>query len=246
MTAVRAAALQSLISQRFPDAVPAQGWSRGIVSTGLDALDRIIPNGGFQRGRLAAWLPGAGAAALLRSAALHAVADGERAVWIDASGTITGDRWRRGPLLVRPRAPLAGLRACEELARSGGFAFIVVDGAEADASAAVRCARAAHEGGAAVVLLARQVPVASLRLESRALPQAYGWRKSRLGEPGAVHSVRVRTTARASGWHASAELVIPVWHDEPRLAVAHELADRRTGGRCEAVGARRKAEGGRR
>jgi hypothetical protein len=233
MPAARAAALQGLISQRFPDAVPAPGWSRGVVSSGVDALDRILPSGGFQRGRLAAWLPGAGAAALLRSAALHAVIDGERVVWIDASGTIAGDRWRRGPLLIRPRTPLAGLRACEELARSGGFAFVVVDGADADSAAAVRCARAAHEGGAAVVLLARQVPVASLRLESRALPQAYGWRKSRLGEPGAVHSVRVRTTARASGWHASAELVIPVWHEALRSAVEFGLADRRTGGRTD-------------
>jgi hypothetical protein len=164
---------------------------------------------------------------LLRSAALHATAEGERVVWIDATGTLTGARWRQGPLLVRPRTPLAGLRACEELARSGGFALVVVDGADADAAVAVRCARAAHEGSAAIVLLSRQAPVASLRLETRALPQAYGWRKSRLGEPGAVQSVRIRVMARASGWHASTELIIPVWHDDRRLTPDSTYPDRR-------------------
>jgi hypothetical protein len=199
--AARATALHALIAQRFPDAVPAPQWSRGIVPSGLEALDRVLPSGGFQRGRLAAWL--------------------------DATGTATGARWRQGLLLLRPHSALAGLRACEELARSGGFALVVVDGADADSATAVRCARAAHEGSAAVVLLTRQAPVASLRLETRALPQAYGWRKSRLGEPGAVHSVRIRVTVRASGWHAATELVIPVWHDVRRLAPEHTLPDRR-------------------
>jgi hypothetical protein len=198
-----------------------------VVQTGIEGLDRILPSAGFQRGRLAAWLPGPGAAALLRSAALHAVAEGERVVWIDATGALTGARWRQGPLVIRPRTPLAGLRACEELARSGGFALVVVDGAEAETAVAVRCARAAHEGSAAVVLLSHQAPVASLRLETHALPQAYGWRKSRLGEPGAVQSVRIRVIARASGWHASTELVIPVWHDDRRLAPEFHYPDRR-------------------
>lgn len=198
-----------------------------MVQTGIEGLDRILPSAGFQRGRLAAWLPGPGAAALLRSTALHAVAEGERVVWIDATGALTGARWRQGPLVIRPRTPLAGLRACEELARSGGFALVVVDGAEAETAVAVRCARAAHEGSAAIVLLSCQAPVASLRLETHALPQAYGWRKSRLGEPGAVQSVRIRVTVRASGWHASTELVIPVWHDDRRLAPEFHHPDRR-------------------
>ena len=49
----RTAHLQALIAQRFPDAVPVERWSRGTVPTGSEALDRILPNGGFQRGRLA-------------------------------------------------------------------------------------------------------------------------------------------------------------------------------------------------
>ena len=93
----RSAAVQALIAQRFPDAIPVERWSRGTVPTGVEALDRILPNGGFQRGRLAVWTPGAGAAALLRAAALRAVADGERAVWIDATRTVTGACWRISP-----------------------------------------------------------------------------------------------------------------------------------------------------
>ena len=100
------------------------------MPTGSEALDRILPNGGFQRGRLAVWTPGAGAAALLRAAAARAVADGERVAWIDATRTVTGACWREGPLLVWPESSTSALRAAEELGRSGGFAFVVLDGAE--------------------------------------------------------------------------------------------------------------------
>ncbi|HEX5386725.1 MAG TPA: hypothetical protein VFW66_08510 [Gemmatimonadales bacterium] len=228
MPPAHAAALRALVTQRFPDALAAPYWSRGIVATGLAALDRILPNGGFQRGRLAAWEPGTGTVALLRSAALHATADGERTAWITTGGRLApaGAGWHAGPLLLSSPGPLAGFRAAETLARSGGFAFVVVDGAEPDPAAAVRLSRAAHEGGAALVLVARRSPVASLRLESRALPQACGW-QDRLGEPGAVRSVRVRVTARGSGWLAAAELVLPVWHDDRRLSHEPRHPDRR-------------------
>ncbi len=226
MTApARTAAIQALIAQRFPDAITVERWSRGTVPTGVESLDRILPNGGFQRGRLAVWTPGAGAAALLRSAALHAVADGERAVWIDATRTVIGACWREGPLLVRPASETSALRAAEELGRSGGFAFVVLDGVEPASPELVRCARAAHDGGAALVLVTRSTSLASLRLSSQPLPPSPAF--SRPLPPAVIRSLRVKVTARASGWHASAELALPIWHDDLRLSLELRHPDRR-------------------
>ncbi|MGH7628713.1 MAG: hypothetical protein ACREOF_04880 [Gemmatimonadales bacterium] len=195
------------------------------MSTGVEPLDRILPNGGFQRGRLAVWTPGVGAAALLRTAALHAVADGERAVWIDATRTVIGACWREGPLLVRPASETSALRAAEELGRSGGFAFVVLDGVELASPELVRCARAAHDGGAALVLVTRSTSLASLRLSSQPLPPAPA--RSRPLPPAVIRSLRVKVIARASGWHSSAELTLPVWHDDLRLSLELRHPDRR-------------------
>ena len=226
MTApVRATHLKALIAQRFPDAVPVERWSRGTVPTGVEALDRILPNGGFQRGRLAVWSPGAGAAALLRAAALYTVADGERAVWIDATRTVVGACWRDGPLLIRPASEMAALRAAEELGRAGGFAFVVLDGVDPQSPELVRCARAAHDGGSALVLITRATSLASLRLTSGPLRPAPA--RSRPLPPSIIRSVKVRVAARASGWHAATELMLPVWHDDLRLSLELRHPDRR-------------------
>jgi hypothetical protein len=223
----RSAAVQALIAQRFPDAIPVERWSRGTVPTGIEALDGILPNSGFQRGRLAVWTPGVGAAALLRTAALRAVADGERAVWIDATRTVAGASWREGPLLVRPSSETAALRAAEELGRSGGFAFVVLDGVDPEAPELVRCSRAAHDGGAALVLITHATSFASLRLTSSALSPGPARSRPYPPAPSVIRSLRVRVTARASGWHAAAEFVLPVSHDDLRLSLELRHPDRR-------------------
>ena len=197
------------------------------MPTGSEALDRILPNGGFQRGRLAVWTPGAGAAALLRAAAARAVADGERVAWIDATRTVTGACWREGPLLVWPESSTSALRAAEELGRSGGFAFVVLDGAEPQSPELVRCARAAHDGGAALVLITRTTSLASLRLSSQPLPPIPARSRPVSPVPSVIRSIRVKVTARASGWHASTELALPVWHDDLRLSLELRHPDRR-------------------
>ena len=227
MPAARVASIQAALAQRFPDAVSIRGWARGTVPTGVSALDAILPDGGFQRGRIAVWSPGPGAAAVLRSTCLRTVAGGERTVWIDATHTVAGACWCEGPLLVQPEGPNAGLRAAEELARSGGFGLVVLDGVDPDATAMVRVSRAAHEGGSALVLLTRSTALASLRLSTRALPSEYVWRRSPLGEPATVVAVKLRIEVRASGWSAAAELTIPVWHDQLRLALDTHHPDRR-------------------
>jgi hypothetical protein len=223
----RIANIQALIGQRFPDAIPVERWSRGTVPTGVEALDPILPNGGFQRGRLAVWTPGAGAAALLRAAAIRAVAEGERVAWIDATRTVTGACWREGPLLLRPESATSALRAAEELGRSGGFAFVVLDGVEPQTPELVRCARAAHDGGSALVLITRATSLASLRLSSQPLPPVLARSGPFSPAPSMIRSIRVKVTARASGWHASTELALPVWHDDLRLSLELRHPDRR-------------------
>jgi len=222
-----AQSVQAVLAHRFPDAVPRFGWIRGTVPTGVAALDAILPDGGFQRGRLAVWTPGLGAPALLRAACLRVVAEGERGAWIDSTHTITGAGWKNGPLLIRPDTSIAGLRAAEELARSGGFAIVVLDGLDPHVTSMVRLSRAANEGGAALVLLSNATSLASLRLASRPMPDQYVRRRSHLGEPDVVTAVVLRVEARASGWSASTELAIPVWYDDPRLAPDHSRPDRR-------------------
>lgn len=193
----------------------------------MAALDRILPSGGLQRGRLSAWLPAAGAAALVRAACQHTVEQGERAVWIDAIGLVTGTAWRTGPVLVRPAGPLAALRATEMLTRSGGFALVVLDGLEPEGAEMVRLSRAAHEGGTALLLLTRVTAMATLRMSSRALVKRYDWRRSRSAGADDVRQVQIEVEARAAGWRARAELALPVRHDDLRLALDSARPDRR-------------------
>ena len=197
------------------------------MPTGVAVLDRIFPSGGLQRGRLSAWAPGPGAAALLRAACHHTVEQGERAAWVDAAQLATGAAWRSGPVLVRPAGPLAALRATEVLARSGGFALVVLDGLTPEGAEMVRLSRAAHESGAALILLTSATALASLRLTSRALVGAYGWRRSGSGGGDDVATVRIEVEARASGWRSSVELALPVRHDDLRLSLDSGRADRR-------------------
>jgi hypothetical protein len=227
MPSARTATVQAILAHRFPDAVQHRGWTRGTIATGITGLDAILPDGGFQRGRLAVWSPGPGAAAILRTTCLRVIAEGERSAWIDVAHTITGAYWQEGPLLIRPDTPVAGLRAAEELARSGGFSLVALDGTDPETTAMVRLSRAVHEGGSALVLLTHTTSLASLRLASRPLTAEYVWRRSPLGEPPVVTAVKLRVEARASGWFAATELAIPVWYDELRLAPEYVFPDRR-------------------
>jgi hypothetical protein len=113
------------------------------------------------------------------------------------------------------------------LARSGGFALVALDGADPDTTAMVRLSRAAHEGGSALVLITHTTSLASLRLASCPLPAEYIRHRGSLDEPSVVTAVKLRVEARASGWFAAADLVIPVWYDEMRLAPDCSYPDRR-------------------
>lgn len=223
------AALRALIQQRFPDALPLTGGAQTSeqVASGIDALDRMLPNGGFPRGRLSVWAPQGGATAILRAACHAVVANGERSAWIDGDGTIAGTSWDAdGSLyLVRPASRLHALRAAEELLRSGGFSLLVLAGTEPRGAETVRLTRAAREGGSALVTIGSTASMASLRLRSRLMH--YRWRRSPFGDPADAEEVTVRVGATAAGWSSHTTFPIPVMHHELRLSLESALADRR-------------------
>lgn len=219
--------LRDLLGRSFPDAIPVPRQRTEIVATGIGELDRILPNGGFPKGRLSIWAPRGGATAVLRSACRSAVSTGERAVWIDGGGTIAGAFWDAGPILIRPRSRLDALRAAESLLRSGGFGMVVLSGADPEGTENVRLSRAAHEGGGACVALTASASTSALRVQSSICPSSYIWRRDPHGDPAAVDAVTLDVRVMSLGWNRRTRLVIPVLRDELRMALALELPDRR-------------------
>jgi hypothetical protein len=221
-------ALRQLLEQRFPDATPVTHRTAEPVATGIEALDLILPNGGLPRGRLSVWMPQGGATAILRSACAAVTATtGERSAWIDGLGTISGQFWDEGPVLVRPASRKNALRAAEELLRCGGFSLIVLAGSEPQGTEMVRLSRSAREGGAAFVALTSHTAMASLRLTSRITPHSYVWTRSQFGEPAEACSASIKVRAQSLGWNKSTEFRVPVVSYDLRTALEPGLPDRR-------------------
>ena len=225
--ATSVAALRALIQQKFPDATPLTGGAQTTehVATGIDALDKVFPNGGLPRGRLSVWAPRGGVTAILRAACHAIVGAGERSAWIDGENTIAGAFWSDGPYLVRPTSRIHAMRAAEELLRSGGFSLLVLAGSEPQGTETVRLTRAAREGGTALVCIGDNAAMASLRMTSHLV--RYRWRRTPFGDPADVQDVTVEVNARAVGWSARTDFPLPVMHHELRLSLESALADRR-------------------
>jgi len=222
-------ALRSLLEERFPDASPITRRAATQLATGIGELDRALPSGGLPRGRLSVWAPRGGATAILRAACHGVLAAGERSAWIDTVGSIAGAFWDEegGPLLVRPSSRLNALRSAEELLRSGGFALVVLAGAEPRGQETVRLTRATRDGGSALVALTTHAAMSALKLTSRITPADYRYKRTPFGDPAEITHARVRVDSVALGWKAHAEFVLPVTHHELRLSLEPELADRR-------------------
>jgi hypothetical protein len=219
--------LRELLDLRFPDAAPIQRYRTEVVATGIGELDGIFPSGGFPRGRLSVWAPGGGATAVLRSVCISAVAGGERAVWIDGGGTITGAFWDAGPILIRPRDRVHALRAAEALLRSGGFAVVVIAGADPEGTENVKLSRAAHESGGACIALTSSATTSALRAWSSIQPHGYVWRRDPHGDAAAIDAATVEVRVSSLGWNRRARVVLPVRRDESRMALPIDLPDRR-------------------
>ena len=229
--------LKQALEQRFPHALPISYRTAGALATGVTALDNMFPANGLPRGRLSIWKPGGGATAILYAACEAVAQRGERAAWIDAAGTIAGDSWRPGPLLLKPEGELEALICAEELLRSGAFGLVVLSGARTAFSREdVRLSRAVREGGGALVAVAEQSNVAHLQVCSRIDPGGYRWRTNPFGEPADVTEVRVQVEAQAMGWSGRAQVVLPVSDFRQRVAIEPTLVDRR--------GAQKRKRGG--
>ena len=219
--------LRSILEQRFPDATPVTHRTADPVATGIQPLDSILPNGGLPRGRLSVWMPQGGATAILRAACLTVTGTGERAAWIDGLGTIAGQVWEEGPVLVRPANRRNSLRAAEELLRCGGFSLIVLTGSEPAGTEMVRLSRASREGGSAFVALTTHTSMASVRLVSRIMPHSYVWKRGPFGDPAEACSATVKVRAQSLGWNRQTEFRVPIAQYDLRNALEPGLPDRR-------------------
>ncbi len=219
--------LRQQLAQRFPGAIPLAARHDNGLSTGIAALDAMLPTAGLPRGRPTVWAsPGAGATAILGTVCQAVLAMGHRAAWIDG-GRMLGLGWQCGPVVLRPRTPLLGLRFAELLLTSGGFALVVMQGIPTDRTALFRLARAAHEGGSAFALVADGTLPAALRLTSRYLPDQFRYAPTPCGDPAQLRSVALRLDAAASGWNRQLTLPLTVNAHDVRSALDSGLADRR-------------------
>jgi hypothetical protein len=220
--------LKHALEQRFPHALPLSYRTSGAVTTGVTALDHMLPANGLPRGRLSVWKPGGGATAILYAACSAIARRGERAGWIDGADTIAGDSWRPGPLLLKPEGELESLICAEELLRCGAFGLIVLSGARsAFQREAVRLSRAVREGGGAFVVLAERGDVAQLQITSRIDPDGYRWQRNPFGEPADITEVRVQVEAQAMGWSGRTQVILPVTDFRQRSEPEKQLSDRR-------------------
>lgn len=227
--------LRKVLDKHFPSATPLARQESAVVSTGVLDLDRILPKGGFPKGRLTVWSPLGGATTLLRSAALSTVTGGERVAWIDAHGTIAGACWVNGPILIRPGSRAHALRSAGTLLRSGGFSLVVLVGADPVGNENVKLARAAHEGNCAFVAVASNAAMAALRLSSFLNVESYSWKKGPSGEPAIPEYVSIHVSALSLGWKKEADIRVPVWDVEARLSLESGLRDRRGGALSKSV-----------
>jgi len=220
--------LKAALAERYPNAQPVAYRTAGAVATGIPNLDNMLPAGGLPRGRLSLWTPGGGATAILYAAAQAVAGRGERSAWIDGAGTIAGDSWKPGAMLLKPEGELEAVVCAEELLRSGGFGLIVLSGAgKAFAREDVRLSRAVREGGGAFVALNATSSIAHLRVTSHIGADGYKWRMNPFGEPTEVVEVRVQVEAQAMGWNGKTVVSLPVATHAYRTAPDVTLVDRR-------------------
>jgi len=219
--------IREQLARRFPDAIPLAGRREAGLATGIPVFDNMLPNNGLPRGRPTVWsAPANGATAILSTACRGMLTAGLRAAWIDGSRTL-GPGWGDGPLMIRPRTPLLGLRFAELLLVSGGFALVVMSGIPAERTTLFRLARAVHEGGGAFAMIADGSLPAALRLSSRYLPDRFHYARTPFGDAAQVRTVTLAIDATSSGWNASAPLSLPLHSHDVRSALDCGLADRR-------------------
>jgi hypothetical protein len=133
----------------------------------------------------------------------------------------------QGTVIVRATHRLHALRWAEGLLRSGGFALVVLAGAEPQGREPVRLVRAAHEGGGACVVLTTLAAMAALRVTSRILPSGYHCLPGPFADPAAIDTATIEVWVRTLGWNERAHAVLPVAPYDLRLSLDTSRPDRR-------------------
>ncbi|MDR0787819.1 MAG: hypothetical protein LBG44_08145 [Gemmatimonadota bacterium] len=233
MTAI--AELREMIGKRFPNSVPLPARTVPQVATGVPALDRVLPGGGFPRGQLTVWMAGAGGAAVMRSACREAVRRGERAAWVESVGKVMPDVSWPGVVVAHPRSEEEALECVEALLGSGGFAIVAYAGGVGSSTARLRLCRAAREGGAAFVEVSDNPHMAAVKIRAPVSPEQFQWSCNALGEPILVGRISLHVTVEAAGWNRKADVVLKVMSHEHSLFPDPGLADRRGVGRSRAT-----------
>lgn len=150
--------LVNLLRQRMArlEVAGSGGDEAAVVSSGVDALDRVLPSRGFRRGTLIEWLaPGEGDAAgmLVLAAARAACADGGALVVVDPRGefyppAVVGWVVESARLIVvRPGDARDAAWAMDQVLRSPAVAALVTWPERLDPRTFRRMQLAAEQGG---------------------------------------------------------------------------------------------------
>lgn len=241
--------LRAALRARFPTTQPLQA-PRGELSTGVDALDAILPHGGLPLGRVSEWVVarGGGGATLLRALVQQTLRAGRAAAVVDAGRTLAAGDWvdfAGQPLVtfVRPGEPADAPFCAELLLRTGAFSLVVLDGVGLGSRLGARLAHRAEEMGCALLLLRpkdspwlgtgqsgavlrlRLAPCARPRSGARTASLPRGFAAARLSGPDAPR--RTITAALVKGG-PYAEVTLPCARSETNRLCAHpRVPDRR-------------------
>ncbi|MFH2006858.1 MAG: hypothetical protein ABI333_09770 [bacterium] len=157
----RISELQAQLRARFPAAAPVLARPETVLSTGVDALDRLLPHGGLPRGQVTEWVAArsGGSATLLRQLVWRTV-QREKVALVDAGRTLAAADWVEvapagsdALTFVRPSDPRDGPWCADLLLRTGLFALVVLDGAAPPRQAAQRFAHLARESSSALLVV---------------------------------------------------------------------------------------------
>jgi len=222
-----------------------------VISTGIDEVDQILPNGGLQRGHLCqmAGKRGSGRTTFTLSLARKLASDGERTAIVDLEGDLDPSSFPAAGIpselvwVVAPRDLEQGLWAVDVLVRSGHFGLVVLDGVESSirTAALVRIQRWARETETVLLIGTNGRTLTapgSLSLRFRAL--GVEWEEG-LGMPSGLSRARF---AIELSKHRSEALVRARCRRRTLLGRHALIADRRPARWTEQSG--RKVKGGRR
>jgi recombination protein RecA len=228
----------------LPPAAPATP----AISTGVAALDAVLPGGGLPRGRLTEILgvAGSGKTTLARRIVEATAAARGWVAYVDAARTLDARDWvhlgdAEGVWVIRPHDATRAAWCTDVLLRSGAFALVVLDGAPSlTKSNAVRLTRLARESDAAFVVLGERTGGATqlggaVRLVVERPTPGHRRRRGQHDEESTTHTIAVRVEKGGTLRTVEVSCAIGVAR---RLCTHPEVPDRRGVARGPAGGRR--------